>query len=79
MPIHWSWTWLKTESIGMFSLEAMHSFTVAKKDVIYDNLKREVVNWCRLHCQSLRPLTTSKFSVFVQSIDLLNIFYVSFR
>ena len=45
------WTWLKTESIDMFSLEARHSFTVAKKDVIYDNLKREVVNWCRLHCQ----------------------------
>ena len=26
------WVWLKTESIGMFSREAMQSFTAAKKD-----------------------------------------------
>lgn len=45
------WVWLKTESIGMFSREAMQSFTDAKKDVMYDYLKREDVNWRRLHCQ----------------------------
>jgi hypothetical protein len=45
------WVWLKTESIGMFSREAMKSFTDAKKDVMYDYLKREGVNWRRLHCQ----------------------------
>ena len=45
------WVWLKTESIGMFSREAMKSFTDAKKDVMYDYLKREDVNWRRLHCQ----------------------------
>jgi hypothetical protein len=44
------WIWLKTESIGMFSREAMQSFTDAKKDVMYDYLKREDVNWRRLHC-----------------------------
>ncbi|MCK5477391.1 MAG: transposase [Methylococcales bacterium] len=45
------WVWLKTESISMFSREAMQSFTDAKKDVMYDYLKREDVNWRRLHCQ----------------------------
>jgi len=45
------WVWLKTESIGMFSRDAMQSFTDAKKDVMYDYLKREDVNWRRLHCQ----------------------------
>ena len=44
------WVWLKTESIGMFSREAMQSFTDVKKDVMYDYLKREDVNWRRLHC-----------------------------
>ena len=44
------WVWLKTESIGMFSREAMQSFTDAKKDVMYDYLKREDVNWRCLHC-----------------------------
>lgn len=34
------WVWLKTESIGMFSRDAMQSFTDAKKDVMYDYLKR---------------------------------------
>lgn len=45
------WVSLKTESIGMFSRDAMQSFTDAKKDVMYDYLKREDVNWRRLHCQ----------------------------
>jgi DDE superfamily endonuclease len=45
------WVWLKTESIGMFSREAMQSFTASKKDIMYDYLKREDVNWRRLHCQ----------------------------
>lgn len=44
------WVWLKTESISLFSREAMQSFTDAKKDVMYDYLKREDVNWRRLHC-----------------------------
>lgn len=38
------WVWLKTESIGMFSRKSMQSFTDAKKDVMYDYLKRENVN-----------------------------------
>ncbi len=45
------WVWLKTESISMFSREAMQSFTHAKKDVMSDYLKREDVNWRRLHCK----------------------------
>lgn len=45
------WVWLKADSIGMFSRESLQSFSDAKKDVMYDYLKREDVNWRRLHCQ----------------------------
>ena len=45
------WVWLKTESMSQFSRESMRSFTDARKDVMYDYLKREDVNWRRLHCQ----------------------------
>ncbi len=48
------WVWLKTESIGMFSRDSMQSFTDAKKDVMYDYLKREDVSWRRFHCQVAR-------------------------
>jgi len=48
------WVWLRTESIGMFSRKSMQSFTDVKKDVMYDYLKREDVNWRRLHSQVAR-------------------------
>ncbi|MCH9659867.1 MAG: transposase [Bacteroidetes bacterium] len=38
----------------MFSRKSMQSFTDAKKDVMYDYLKREDVNWRRFHCQVAR-------------------------
>jgi hypothetical protein len=50
------WVWLKSESIGMFSRKSMQSFTDAKKDVMYDYLKREDVNWRRFHCQVARQV-----------------------
>lgn len=50
------WVWLRTDSIGMFSRRSMQSFSDAKKDVMYDYLKREDVNWRRLHCQVARQV-----------------------
>ena len=37
------WTWLKAGSIYMFSRESLQSFANARKDVMYDFLKREDV------------------------------------
>ena len=50
------WVWLKVDSIGMFSRKSMQSFTDARKDVMYDYLKREDVNWRRLHYQIARQV-----------------------
>lgn len=39
------WKWLNVSSIAMFSRNALGTFSTAKKDVMYDLLKREDVNW----------------------------------
>jgi hypothetical protein len=39
------WKWINVSSIAMFSRKAMAIFSRAKKDVMYDLLKREDVNW----------------------------------
>ncbi len=39
------WKWLNMSSIAMFSRKALGMFSRAKKDVMYDLLKREDVNW----------------------------------
>jgi len=43
------WVWLKVDSINMFSRQTMQSFTDSRKDVMYDYLQREDVNWRNLH------------------------------
>ena len=45
------WVWLKATSIHLFSRDSLQGFADAKKDVIYDFLKREDVNWRGLHWQ----------------------------
>lgn len=39
------WRWLNVSSISMFSHKALGLFSQAKKDVMYDLLKREDINW----------------------------------
>ena len=50
------WVWLKSTSIHVFSREALQGFADARKDVIYDYLKREDVNWRLLHTQIARKV-----------------------
>ena len=45
------WVWLKATSIHMFSRDSLQGFADARKDVIYDFLKREDINWRGLHWQ----------------------------
>ena len=45
------WNWLNMSSIAMFCRQAIGTFSTAKKDVIYDLLKREDVNWRGLNTQ----------------------------
>jgi SRSO17 transposase len=42
------WLWLKKESIGMFAREGLHGMG---KDVLYDTLNREDLNWRKHHEQ----------------------------
>ncbi len=43
------WSWLNMSSIAMFSRKALGCFTQARKDVMYDLLKREDSNWRALN------------------------------
>ena len=43
------WVWLKKESIGMFARECQQA--ALGKDVLYDTLNREDLNWRKLHGQ----------------------------
>jgi len=46
------WVWMKVDSIGMFASEVMQCFGLKNKDVLYDQLKREDLNWRKLHYQT---------------------------
>jgi hypothetical protein len=48
------WKWINVSSIAMFSRKAMGMFSRAKKDVMYDLLKREDVNWRVLNLQTAK-------------------------
>lgn len=50
------WVWLKNDSIHMFSRQSMQSFTDARKDVMYDYLQREDVNWRSLHIKTAQEV-----------------------
>lgn len=48
------WVWLKASSIHLFSRDSLQGFADARKDVIYDFLKREDANWRGFHLQVAR-------------------------
>lgn len=45
------WKWLNMSSIAMFSRKALGTFSMTRKDVMYDLLKREEINWRALNGQ----------------------------
>lgn len=65
------WKWLNVSSIGMFSRKAMSVFSVAKKDVLYDLLKREDINWREFNLRTAKEVyksnafNTSRIKTFV--------------
>lgn len=65
------WVWLKASSIYLFSRQSLQGFTEARKDVAYDFLKREDVNWRGFHTQVARRvyqdhrLRECRFKAFV--------------
>lgn len=54
------WVWLKADSIGMFARDLMQCFGQRNKDVLYDLLKREDLNWRTLHFQTTRKVYRQK-------------------
>lgn len=50
------WVWLKTDSIGMFAKDMMRSFGCRNKDVLYDQMKREDLDWRELHYQTVKKV-----------------------
>ena len=48
------WKWINVSSIAMFSRKALGMFSRAKKDVMYDLLKRADVNWRVLNLQAAK-------------------------
>ena len=50
------WVWLNASSIHLFSRDALQGFADARKDALYDFLKREDVNWRSLHFQVARKV-----------------------
>lgn len=65
------WKWLNMSSIAMFSRKALGTFSRANKDVMYDLLKREEINWRELNIQAAKAvykrnkLTGSRIKAFV--------------
>ena len=49
------WKWLHVASVAMFCRQALAMFSRAKKDVPYDFLKREDVNWRKLNLHTVIP------------------------
>ena len=50
------WKWLNMSSIAMFSRKALGVFSKARKDVMYDLLKREEINWRALNVQTAKAV-----------------------
>jgi len=50
------WKWLNLSSIAMFSRKSLGTFSHARKDVMYDLLKREDINWRALNIQTAKAL-----------------------
>ena len=54
------WKWLNVSSIALFSRKALGTFSMARKDVMYDLLKREDVNWRALNQQAASKIYRAK-------------------
>lgn len=50
------WRWINVSSIAMFARKALGTFSRAKKDVMYDLLKREDVNWRAFNLQTAKSV-----------------------
>lgn len=50
------WRWLNVSSIAMFCRKALGLFSRAKKDALYDLLKREQNNWRAFHREIARSV-----------------------
>ncbi len=50
------WVWVQADSIGMFASNIMRSFGCRNKDVLYDQMKREDLDWRALHYQTVRKV-----------------------
>lgn len=50
------WKWLNVSSISLFSRKALGTFADAKKDVMYDLLKREDIDWRAFNRQSAKQI-----------------------
>ena len=65
------WKWLNMSSIAMFSQKALGLFSKARKDVMYNLLKREEINWRALNSQTAKAvyqqnqLAVSRVKAFV--------------
>jgi len=63
------WVWLKVDSVAMFSKDALLSFSVAKKDALYDLLNREDLDWRKLQRLTAKKVLKAnyknKISAFV--------------
>jgi len=61
------WLWLKKESIGMFAREGLQG--AMGKDVLYDTMNREDLNWRKCHeqtaCKAIRTFKTAGKKAFV--------------
>ena len=50
------WIWLKADSIALFTWESLQSFTISKKNALYDLLNREDLNWRKLHLRTAKTV-----------------------
>ena len=50
------WKWLAVSSIAMFCRDSLGMFSLAKKDVLYDFLKREDVDWRRFNLDAAKEV-----------------------
>lgn len=50
------WKWLNMSSVSMFSRKALEVFSSARKDVMYDLLKRDDINWRALNSQTAKTI-----------------------
>ena len=65
------WKWINVSSIAVFCRRSLNTFSTAKKDVMYDLLKREDADWRSLNSQTAKAvysgcgLASSRLKVFV--------------